>query len=104
MTLYYQVRSDANKSSINHTRSTPKPVAEIVPVLVAEIVPVRGVPFPVAEIVPTRVAEIVPAFVAEMVPLFANAVVDRAETISATQTVALKFFIALLLVIESQGY
>ena len=100
---HYQARSDASTTSINQNWSTPKRVAEIVPVRVAEIVPVRGTPVPVAEIVPTRVAEIVPALVAEMVPLLANVVADRAITNNAAQTAALTFFIALLLVIESQG-
>jgi len=83
--------------------STPNRVAEIVPVRVAEIVPVREVPLPVAEIVPVRVAEIVPALVAEMVPVLANVVVNTAITNTAAQTAVLRFFIALLLVLEVRG-
>ena len=75
----------------------------MVPVRVAEIVPCRGVPLPVAEIVPVRVAEIVPALVAEIVPVFANVVVNRAVTNNAAQTTALRFFIALLLVMRKSG-
>ena len=101
MTQYYQVRSAANKSSINENRSTPNRVAEIVPVRVAEIIPVLEVP--VAEIVPVRVAEIVPALVAEMVPVLANVVADRAITNNAAQITDLTFLIALLLVIRKSG-
>lgn len=80
-------------------------VVEIVPVRVVEIVP-RGViaPVEVVEIVPVLVVEIVPALVVEIVPVFANVVADREVTNNATQTTDLRFFIALLLVIRSQGY
>ena len=77
----------------------PVRVVEIVPVRVVEMVPVL-----VVEIVPALVVEMVPALVVEIVPVFANVVTEKAVTNNVAQTTDLRFFIALLLMIESQGY
>lgn len=71
-------------------------VVDIVPVRVVDIIPVRLGP-PVVEIVPVLVVEMIPDLVVEMVPVFANAVVDKAITSVAAQTIDLRFLIALLL-------
>lgn len=73
---------------------------EIVPVRVVEIVPLRGA---VVEIVPVRVVEMVPVLVVEMVPVFAKVGADTAITNIAVQISDLRFFIALLLVMQKSG-
>lgn len=75
------------------------------PVRVVEIVP-SGVidPVEVVEMVPVLVVEIVPALVVEMVPGFAYVAADKDVINNAAQITALRFFIALLLVIRSQGH
>ena len=81
-------------------------VVEIVPVLVVEIVPVRlldTVPVAVVEIVPVLVVEIVPDLVVEIVPVFPNTGTEAAMTRIPTQTMDLRIFIVLLLVLKPSG-
>ena len=73
------------------------------PVRVVEIVPERVAPLPVVEMVPVLVVEIVPVLVVEIVPVFPKVVADTAVTNNVAQTIDLRFFIALLLVIVVRG-
>ena len=70
----------------------------MLPIRVVEMVPVR-----VVEMVPVFVVEMVPALVVEMVPVLAEVETDTAIINIAAQTMALTFFIALLLGILLSG-
>lgn len=76
----------------------PIRVVEIVPVLVVEMVPAL-----VVEIVPVLVVEMVPALVVEMMPPLANVGTDMARTNIVDHMMDLRFFIVLLLVLETSG-
>ena len=81
------------------------PVVEVAPVLVVEIVPrlPEIVPVAVVEIVPVLVVEIVPDLVVEIVPDFPNTGTEAATIKIPAQTMDLRIFMVLLLVLERLG-
>ena len=62
----------------------------------------EGVPTAVVEMVPVLVVEMVPVLVVEMVPDLAKVQADIARTNNVADTMDLRFFIVLLLMLKFQ--
>ena len=77
---------------------TPVLVVEMTPVLVVEMTPVL-----VVEMTPVLVVEMTPVLVVEMTPVFAIVEADIAKSNVAAQMMDLRFFIVLLLMLNSRG-
>ena len=94
LTVVYQIPNTAKRRSTNKDRSELSGESA----RVVEMMPVRLV-----DVVPALVVEMMPVFVVEIMPDLANAGADIATTKIPAQTIGLRFFIVLLLVLKRQG-
>ena len=102
LTVVYQIPNTVKRRSTNKDRSElsgeSARVVEMMPVRLVDVVPAL-----VVEMMPVLVVEMMPVLVVEIMPDLANAGADIATTKIPAQTIGLRFFIVLLLVLKRQG-